>query len=74
MTEYTKDEAITFIEATRLTLEGKVGFKWLVEKLAGLRDYVETIADENELLNAFVDESGDRDRFDAFVATRSDAT
>ena len=65
-----KDEALAFIQAMRLTLEGKVGFRWMAEKLAGLAAYVESIETENAHLNAFVDSSGARGGYEVFRATR----
>jgi hypothetical protein len=52
MAAYTKDEALTFIEAMRRTLTGKVGFSWFVERLSDLSAYIETITAENERLKA----------------------
>lgn len=52
MSGYTKDEALAFIEALRLVVRGKVGFKHLTDKLSDLAAYVEAIADENERLKA----------------------
>ena len=52
MAAYTKDEALTFIEAMRRTLAGKVGFSWFVERLSDLSAYIETITAENEQLKA----------------------
>jgi len=71
MSEYTKDEALAFINAMRLTLQGKVGFKWLLEKLDGLTAYVESVADENEQLTAFLDETGARDEYESFRASHA---
>ena len=52
MADYTKDEALVFIEAMRRTLAGKVGFSWFVERLSDLSAYIETITAENERLKA----------------------
>jgi hypothetical protein len=69
MAEYTKDEALTFIEAMRLTLSGKVGFKWLTEKLSDLAAYIESITAENERLNAYVDSVGSKADYEAYCST-----
>ena len=69
MSEYTRDEALTFIEAMRLTLAGKVGFKWLVEKLSDLSGYIESLSAENDRINAYLDEAGTRTDYDAYCAT-----
>ncbi len=74
MSEYTKDEALAFIEAIRLTLSGKVGFKWLVEKLSSLAAYIESIAAENERLNAYLDWAKARDDYESYRATHPDAS
>jgi len=71
MSEYTLDEALTFLTAMRLTLEGKVGFKWMVEKLSLLASYVESIADENERLNAYLDSSNTRADYESYRAKES---
>jgi hypothetical protein len=68
MSEYTKDEAIAFVEAMRLNLAGRVGFKWFTERLGGLGSYIESVSAENEQLNAYLDASGNRDDFAAFRA------
>jgi hypothetical protein len=65
MSEYTKDEALAFVEAMRLTLTGKVGFKWLVEKMSDLAGYIESVSAENERLNAYVDSVGARDGYES---------
>ncbi|MRS12854.1 MAG: hypothetical protein EG823_07255 [Actinobacteria bacterium] len=66
MAEYTKDEAIAFVDAMRLALEGKVGFKWMTEKLSTLSGYIRTLAEENESLDAYVDSAGLRDGYESF--------
>ena len=48
--EFTKGEALAFIDAMRRTIEGKTGFKWYAEKLSDLSAYVQALADENERL------------------------
>jgi len=68
----TREEALVFVDAMRLTIEGKVGFKWMTERLSDLREYLDALADENERLNAFIDASGTRDDYAAFVATSAD--
>lgn len=50
MPEYTTEEALAFIEAMRRAIEGRVGFKWHVERLSRLADFVESLAAENEAL------------------------
>lgn len=66
---YDKGEALAFIDAMRLTLRGKTGFKWLVEKLADLAAYIESVADENERLNRYIDSTGARDGYESYRAT-----
>lgn len=72
----TREEALVFVDAMRLTIEGKVGFKWMTERLSDLREYLVALADENERLTAFIDESGSQDAYAAFSAsaTRDDAS
>ena len=72
MSEYTKDEALAFVEAIRLTLDGKVGFKWLVEKLSDLAAYIESLAAENERLNGYLDWANARGDYDSYCATYPD--
>lgn len=74
MSEYTKDEALAFINAIRLTLSGKVGFKWLVERLSDLAAHVESITAENERLNAYLDWADSRDDYESYCAMYPDAT
>ena len=54
----------------RLTLVNRVGFKWMVEKLSSLATYIESVAAENERLNAYVDWAHARSDYEAFRATR----
>lgn len=73
MSEYTKDEALAFIDAIRRTLRGKVGFKWLVEKLSDLAAYIESITGENERLNAYLDWANARGDYESYQDTHADA-
>jgi hypothetical protein len=66
VSEYTKDDALVFIEAIRLTVSGKVGFKWLVERLSDLSAYIESITAENERLWAYLDWAKSRDDFESY--------
>ena len=72
VSEYTKDEALAFIGAMRLTLVNRVGFKWMVEKLSSLATYIDSLAAENERLNAYVDWAHARGDYEAFRVTRPD--
>jgi hypothetical protein len=69
MADYSKDEALAFVEAIRLNLSGKVGFKWFVDRLSGLAAYIEATADENERLNAYLDQAGARDDYERLSGT-----
>lgn len=73
MAGYTKAEALAFIDSMRMTVANRVGFKWLTEKLAGLSGYIETVADENAMLNAYLDETGARDDFESYRVARAAA-
>ncbi len=73
MSDYTKDEALAFIETARVGLVGKVGFKWYVERLSQLAGYVEEIAAENESLNGYLDSAGVRDDYERYLQA-SDAS
>jgi hypothetical protein len=70
MAEYTKDETLAFIDAMRRTLEGKVGFKWLVGRLSDITAYIESITAENERLNAYIDSAGSRDDYEEYTSER----
>ena len=72
MSEYTKAEALAFIDATRLTIEGKTGFRWMAEKLGDLSAFIESMAAENERMSAYLDHAGARADFEAFCAARGD--
>ena len=72
MSEFTKDEALAFIGAMRLNLDGKVGFKWFVERLSSLAAYIESSAAENEQLNAYLDWVNARDDYESYRATYPD--
>ena len=74
MSEFTKDEAMAFIESMRLTLVNRVGFRWMVEKLASLGAYVESIAAENERLNAYLDSANARIDYESYRAKHPDAS
>jgi hypothetical protein len=70
---YTKDEALAFVNAIRLTLGDKVGFKWLVEKLSDLAAYIESLAEENERLNAYLEWAGAREDYESYRAAHGEA-
>ena len=71
MGEYSRDEALAFIESMRLTVADKTGFRWLGDKLSRLAGYVDGVSAENELLNGFVDQTGVRDEFEAYRAAHT---
>ncbi len=72
--EFTTAEALAFIDAIRGNLEGKVGFKWFVERLSLLSGYVESTAAENVQLNAYLGWADARDDYEAFCATHPAAS
>ncbi|MDZ4064510.1 MAG: hypothetical protein U1E22_07580 [Coriobacteriia bacterium] len=74
MSEFTNDEALAFIHAMRLTLDGKTGFKWLVERLSGLAAYIESITVEKERLNAYLDWANARDDYESYCAMYPEAS
>lgn len=74
MSEYTREEALAFIDAIRLTLSGKTGFKWLVERLSDLAAYIESITAENERLNAYLDWANARGDYESHCAMHPDAS
>lgn len=67
MADYTKDEALAFVESMRLTVGGRTGFKWLGEKLNSLSNYIEATAAENERLNAYLDEINARREYEVYL-------
>lgn len=73
MSEFTKEEALAFIDAMRLTLTGKTGFKWLVEKLSDLAAYIESLAAENGQLNDYLDWAHAREDYESYSAAHPDA-
>ena len=72
MPEYTKDEAMAFIETLRLTVSGKTGFKWLAGRLSELTAYIESIARENEHMKAYLASVGARDDYESYLAAHQD--
>lgn len=66
-------EALAFINAMRLTIEGRVGFKWMVERLNDLAAYLESLHAEADRLNAFIDATDARADYEAFRAAQPDA-
>jgi hypothetical protein len=72
MSEYTRDEALAFVDAIRLAIRGKVGFKWLEVKLSDLSAYIDSVAGENERLNAYIDRVGARADYEEWRSTRPD--
>lgn len=78
--QYTREEALAFIESLRLTVAGKVGFAWLSSKLTDLEAYVgdlahenECLVEENERLIRYLDSIGQRDGYEATRSTDDDA-
>lgn len=72
MPEYTKQDALTFIETLRLTVANRVGFKWLTGKLVELNEFIESTVAENERLQAYIDRTGSRDEYEAFRTKDAD--
>ena len=66
MPESSKEDMLAFIDAMRVTLEGRVGFKWVVDKLSGLSAYIESLSADNERMRAYLDAAGLGDDFEAF--------
>lgn len=73
MSAFTKDEALAFIDAMRLNLRGRTGFKWFVDRLSHLSEYVESTASENAQLNGFVDSIGARADFEEYRRATQDS-
>jgi hypothetical protein len=71
VSDYTKAEALAFIEAMRLMLVKRVGFGWMVERLSTLAAYIESISDENERLNAYLEQTDARRDYEAYRASVS---
>jgi hypothetical protein len=69
MSEFTREDALAFIESMRLTLFDRVGFRWMVEKLTRLATYIEATTAENDQLNAYIDRTAARADFEAYRAT-----
>jgi hypothetical protein len=67
-TQFTKDEAVAFIESMRLTLVNRVGFRWMVERLSSLTAFVESVSEENERLQAYIRSTGTQAEFETFSA------
>lgn len=74
MAEYTQDEALAFVDAIRLTIQGKTGFKWMAEKLLDLSAFIDSTGAENRSLNAYIDEAGLRAEFESYRAAHPVAT
>ncbi len=72
MTTYTRDEALAFIDAAKLNVEGRTGFTWYAERLEALRAYLESLADDHARLLAFLDARGLRDEYNAFTGREAD--
>lgn len=72
MSPYDREEALAFVDAMRLAIEGKVGFSWHAERLGALRDYIEELSAENETLNEFLDRSHMREQYEAHVRQHID--
>jgi len=72
MDEFTKDEALAFLEAMRRQLAGKVGFSWITAKLSGLGVLIGSLADENARMSAYLDAAGQRDAYDAWEGMHRD--
>ena len=66
MSAFTKAEALAFIESLRLTVANRVGFRWMVERLSSLADYIESIAGENDRLNDYLDRANARNDYESY--------
>jgi len=71
---YTREEALAFVDAIRLTIQGKTGFKWMVEKLSDLAAFIDATGAENDALNDYVDATGQRAEYEAYLAAHADTT
>jgi len=65
VSDFERDEALAFIDAMRLTIQGKIGFKWMTEKLSALAVYIESVAADNARLNAYIDQAGLRGDYES---------
>jgi len=74
MAGYTREEALAFVDAIRLTIQGKTGFKWMVEKLTDLSAFIDAEGAENEALNDYVDATGQRAEYESYRAAHADIT
>jgi len=70
MADLTKDEALAFLMTMRQQIKDRVGFGWFAGKLTELADYIASVADENERMNAYLDSTGARGDYEAFRASR----
>jgi hypothetical protein len=68
MPEYSKEDALAFIESMRLTVGGRTGFRWLGEKLSHLAAYIESVDAENARLNAYLDWADARGDYESYRA------
>lgn len=67
-TAYGRDQALAWIESTKLMLGTRPGFNWLKADLDELSAYVGRIATENEALYRYLDEHGERGEFERYLA------
>lgn len=63
-------EAEAFVASLRLTLTGRVGFRWLDEKLIALAEHIAGQAVERRAMDAYLDERALREDFETWRASR----
>lgn len=67
MPALTKDEALAFVEALRLQIDGKTGFGWFAERLSSLTEYMEKSAAKEARFNAYLDWADCRDDYEGYA-------
>ena len=67
MSAFTRDEALAFVQALRLHIDGKPGFTWFSQRLVALIEYMEGNAAEVERFNAYLDWADCRDDYEAYA-------
>lgn len=65
---YGREQALAWIESTKLMLGSRAGFNWLKADLDELAGYVARVSDENSLLNSYLDAREERGEFERFAA------
>lgn len=74
MADFTKDDAVAFVDSLRLTVANRTGFQWMTARLMALAVYLESIASENASMSAYLDSTHTREDYETWARLNPEGT